>query len=501
MTNEMLSIEDNLDILGALNGRRAYKGPNIVQIDLTNNCNLNCVGCWCHSELLGELKLRGEEKRRELEYRVVKKLINDLSDLGVKEIMLSGSGEPFMYSKIMEVVRLIKKKKMKLTIITNFTLLTKKTIKELVDLRVDNLTVSLWAGDAETYVKTHPNQTKKTFEKIKENLKFLNSIKGENRLPLVKIYNVISRVNYKNIREMLKFALETNADSIEFQVIDTIPKKTDSLALTKQDVKFVQKQMKSLLKQKCAFYYRALNKRLDYFKEEEFNTEIEEFPKRFAKLPKGFGLKTWLDRSDPERRRIIYSLSCPAKKRTWPPIKQGYPKVDEKINLMKFMFNLEYCKRCKFRSKCPVDDNGEINIYYLEILGFGSFNRRISSSANSETLNYDTGIIDLLPCYVGWIYSRILANGDVIPCCKSHKMPMGNLYKKDFRKIWFSRKYNKFRYMAKNKKKSHPYFKKINCYKGCDNLGMNLEFQKRIEAIPKELKREWKLVSLFKKHL
>jgi len=41
---------------------------------------------------------------------MVKKLIEDLYKLGTKEIMLSGSGEPFMYPKIMEVISLIKEK-------------------------------------------------------------------------------------------------------------------------------------------------------------------------------------------------------------------------------------------------------------------------------------------------------------------------------------------------------------------------------------------------------
>ena len=56
--------KENLDLAGALDGSKAYTGPKIIQIDLTNNCNLNCAGCWCHSDLLGNLKLKGEEKKR-----------------------------------------------------------------------------------------------------------------------------------------------------------------------------------------------------------------------------------------------------------------------------------------------------------------------------------------------------------------------------------------------------------------------------------------------------
>ena len=76
---------------------------------------------------------------------------------------------------------------------------------------------------------------------------------------------------------------------------------------------------------------------------------------------------------------------------------------------------------------------------------------------------------------MGWNYKRILHNGDVIPCCKAHKKPLGNLHEKGFREIWFSDRYNEFRLLAKNEKKSHPYFNAINCYKSCDNAGMNAE--------------------------
>jgi hypothetical protein len=64
-------------------------------------------------------------------------------------------------------------------------------------------------------------------------------------------------------------------------------------------------------------------------------------------------------------------------------------------------------------------------------------------------------------------------------------MPMGNLYEKSFREIWFSKVYNEFRQKAKNLKKSDPYFKKIECYKSCDNLGMNLKTDKKIRALSK----------------
>jgi len=473
-------VKKNLSLAGDLDGSKAYKGPEIVQIDLTNDCNLNCVGCWCHSTFLKDFKLKGKEKKRKLPYEIVKKLIEDLYKLGTKEIMLSGSGEPFMYPKIMEVISLIKEKGIKLNIITNFTLINKKIIKRLVDLNVDYITISLWAGDAKTYVKTHPNQTKKTFERIRENLKYLHSIKKENNLPRVKIYNVISKFNHDKIKNMLDFALNTLVDYIEFQVIDIIQGKTNFLMLSESDKLLLFKQFKYLLKRNDCYAYDIksflINKK---FQDGKLNKEIKEFPGRFMKIPSRFTLKVWEEDKD-NKKCICRVLTCPAHKTTWPP-REDNPIIEEDKNLYIFQFKPHHCKSCEFFEICPVNKMGEVGIKYLSILGFGSFLRRISNESPKES--YDNDIIDSMPCYIGWIYARISTNGDVIPCCKAHLFPLGNLYKNSFNGIWFSEKYNEFRKKAKNIKKSDPYFKKIGCYKGCDNLGMNLEFHRKIKEL------------------
>ena len=468
-------VKKNLDLAGALDGSKAYAGPEIVQIDLTNNCNLNCAGCWCHSDLLGNLKLKGEEKKRKLPYDIVKKLIEDLYKLGTKKIMLSGSGEPFMYPQIIEVISLIKEKGIKLNIVTNFTLVNKKIIKRLVELNVDYITISLWAGDAETYVKTHPNQTEKTFEKIRENLKYLHSLKKEDNLPHVKIYNVISKFNYNKIENMLNFALDTLVDYIEFQVIDIIPGKTDLLKLDEKDKKQLLKQILGFKKRKDYFSKLIGTKHLEKLDKKKHKQEFMEFGRFFKNtLGKGFRLKFY-------EQKVI----CPKGNSS---IRMDVDQIQE--NAFKFSFPKELCKKCSYYNKCSINKKYcIIKEEFLNLLGFGSFFRRISNEFSKE--NYDSNIIDSMPCYVGWIYARILTNGDVIPCCKAHLFPLGNLYEDSFKDIWFSKKYNEFREKAKKLKKSNPYFKKIECYKGCDNLGMNLELHRKIKKLSFFQKKEF----------
>jgi len=152
--------------------RHAFCGPHTVQIDLTDRCNNSCIACWVHSPLLDEKEIFPRGKK-ELPFDRVKQLIDQLHSLGTTEIILSGSGEPFIYPHIQEVIRLIKEKGMYLNIITNASLLNKDTIRLLVDCKVDLITASIWAGTSRAYVNTHPGRDEKDFESLKENLKDL----------------------------------------------------------------------------------------------------------------------------------------------------------------------------------------------------------------------------------------------------------------------------------------------------------------------------------------
>ncbi|MBU4501029.1 MAG: radical SAM protein [Nanoarchaeota archaeon] len=206
-----------LRTLGIFNGKKAFSAPETVQIILINNCNLNCVVCPIHSDHLKQKKeLKWKQKKQDFE--TIKKVISELSEIGVKEILLNADGEPFLYNQLKKLIIHIKLKGLKCNIITNGTLLNKKKIEELQKLKLDRLIVSLWAGDAKTYSDIHPEQTGKTFTKIKECLLQLKELKRTNRIPQLSISNTIFNKNYENISQMIKFAEEIDSDYVEFRI-------------------------------------------------------------------------------------------------------------------------------------------------------------------------------------------------------------------------------------------------------------------------------------------
>ena len=95
-----------------------------------------------------------------------------------------------------------------------------------------------------------------------------------------------------------------------------------------------------------------------------------------------------------------------------------------------------------------------------------------------------------------------MATGNVVPCCKGHRMPMGNINKNSFKDIWRSAVYNKFRYNGINFPKRHAYFSKMGndavaktgCY-NCDNLWQNISMQNRINLLKSKYPRLIKFCS------
>jgi len=462
-------VGENLALAGVLDGERVFAGPEILEIDLTNFCNLDCIGCWNHSPLMREKKFAGEEKKRRLPLDLLLKLIDDGAALGAKKVQLSGAGEPLCHPDALAVIERIKKHGLECTLITNGTTLTEKTVERLVDLGLDNMTVSVWAGSPAVYEATHPNQKGKTLNRIKKMLQHLHRVKTKRRVyqPKVKIYHVVNHRNAGDIDAMVSFAVDALAEFIEFTPIDVVPGYTDELALTDADRKLIVEQL------------RKLPERDDYLELDptqgaggrDGDAESKEFA-RFVKtsiLPKGFRYE--LD--DITR----FDVLCHRKE--WRLDVQEDNQVE---NALLFFYPRHECENCPDNPTCNIDKQRYVvKVEFTSFLGFGAFLRRIAKPADAG--GYDADKVEDVPCCIGWTYARVKTDGAVIPCCKADKMPLGNLYDNDFAGVWTSAPYREFRVKALTTSKHDPYFKPIGCLIACDNLGQNIDTQQRLETL------------------
>ena len=287
-----------------------------------------------------------------------------------------------MHPQIMDILKHTKKRGLTCYVNTNFTLIDEAAVKKLVGLNVDHLTVSVWAGTPSVYAATHPNKNEEAFRRVKKMLTLLNKTKGKS--PVIKVYNVIFNMNYHDIEAMMEFAVETNSETVEFTVIDTIPGKTDRLLLNEKEA---------------------------------------------AQL-------------------------------------------------------LEKCKRLKE----VYQNNGFKG--NVRILGLEQFMRRISNT-NAMSAEYDAGFIGFVPCYAGWGFVRILADGNVNSCLKSHRFPVGNILNQDFKDIWNGSLQRRFREKTIQLEKDPSFFSligndpdsKMGCYKSCDNIGHNMDMHGKISSL------------------
>jgi radical SAM superfamily enzyme YgiQ (UPF0313 family)/MoaA/NifB/PqqE/SkfB family radical SAM enzyme len=478
-------LEDNRELMGAVHGKKAFSGPSIVEIDLTNNCNFNCIACWVHSDLLEEMKTSAAEKRKYIPLDIMKSLVDDLVKMGKPVIQLAGPGEPFMHPEIMEIIRYIKGNGLELHIITNFSKISHEIAKELMDLKVDQLTVSLWAGSEKVWLELHPNQKKEAFESITNVLTYIGNHKKYNQFPRIKIYNVICSKNAADLENMVEFGLQVRADQMEFTVVDTVSGKTDSLALSLEDVEVIQKQFDSITK-KATYPDPPGRKHLQGLSDEQMQEHYEVNSRFFTDIGEYQGF---------EYEPVNKVMTC---REGFSNIRMGHDPDLVCANI--FYFDPEICGRCAQSSSCEVDkETHSIKTRFFAVLGFGSFMRRARESVASnekestkarEEMKSEVPFVDTLPCTVGWSYSRITTSGDVIPCCKGYGKIMGNLFKNRFETIWYGNELNEFRFKAKNFRKSDPYFDVIGCYKSCDNVGHNLALFRRLQGL-KPRERQW----------
>ena len=115
--------------------------------------------------------------------------------------------------------------------------------------------------------------------------------------------------------------------------------------------------------------------------------------------------------------------------------------------------------------------------------GIDQFTRRLSNPESTRGI-YDGEITNEVPCYAGWMFARIMADGNVCPCCRGVNVPTGNVYRDHFAAIWNGPKQKAFRRLAlTGDKLSSPYFQNIGCQKSCDNLWQNLWMHERISKL------------------
>lgn len=145
---EQFVLEDIVDISSVAMRERTFSKPltspfhlTLLQIQVTNKCNLYCLHCYAES---------GKAARKELSTQDILNLISEFSDMGGVKIFLTG-GEPLVHPELDTIIAHAKKLHLFVYLSTNGYTVTEKRVDRLVELGVGAVNVSIDGCIADTH--------------------------------------------------------------------------------------------------------------------------------------------------------------------------------------------------------------------------------------------------------------------------------------------------------------------------------------------------------------
>jgi MoaA/NifB/PqqE/SkfB family radical SAM enzyme len=246
---------------GIINRVQSWKkgipqGPFKLQFNPTDRCNLGCIFCW-----------QRDTSRVSYENEVSTKryieLVKEADGLGVKDVQITGGGEPFCRPKTtLRLMGELKKCKMRGSLITNGTLLKDKDIKNIVSIGWDEVIFSLDSPKSE--IHDFLRNQKGSFDKTVNAIKRFNQYKNK---PKLCIHFVLCNKNYNQLPELIELANNLNIKNVFIEPIVTVTETVD----TGEKLKLTKKQLKELPK----FAGKAFNLCRDYHIENNMERFLE----------------------------------------------------------------------------------------------------------------------------------------------------------------------------------------------------------------------------------
>lgn len=141
--------------------------PIVVELDLTNRCQLDCGFCTNAAHR--------KEKPVWLEFRTAACILADMSQLGVKAVTFTGGGEPLLHPDADRLIGAARHLGMDVALITNGMLLDRVDLRALVD-RCTWIRVSVDAHNRESY---YVSKKVDAWERVEANIGLLVDAKRE----------------------------------------------------------------------------------------------------------------------------------------------------------------------------------------------------------------------------------------------------------------------------------------------------------------------------------
>jgi len=183
--------------------------PIHIRLKPTNKCNHKCYYCCYRNENLYLSELFNVNK--EIPWRKMKEIVDDLKQMGVRAVTLSGGGEPLCYSYIAETIDSLLNAGIKVAILTNGSLL-KGEVAKVLGRGATWIRISMDAADSKMYARIRDISLKE-FNIVCDNI--YNFAKMKNKSSQLGINFIVTKENYKDVYRFLKLTKELGVDHVK----------------------------------------------------------------------------------------------------------------------------------------------------------------------------------------------------------------------------------------------------------------------------------------------
>ncbi|MDO9464745.1 MAG: radical SAM protein [bacterium] len=189
--------------------------PSYIEIEVTTRCNLRCIMCehtyW-------------NEPNRDMSFQEFKQIVDQFPKL--KWIGLTGIGESFLNKDFIRMLKYVKSKSIYVELYDTFYFIDKKIAKELIEIEVDKIFVSLDAATKETYEYIRVGSD---FEKVVNNVKNLFQLKREKNAfsPIVEFHYIISKANSQEVLPYIELVHSLINEKVNVQFTRMLHEFTD----------------------------------------------------------------------------------------------------------------------------------------------------------------------------------------------------------------------------------------------------------------------------------
>lgn len=188
----------------AQGAKRLENMPFYYAIHLNRLCNQKCIMC----------KPDGKHPKDTLPFNQFELLFDQIKPFA-EHITLMG-GEPSIYPQIEEVIDVLSRHQIAVTMNTNATHLSQQLTQKMLKLHELNLKCSIHGPDEETYYKIHGS---KLFTRVVKNISYF--AKASKHLPNIKLIfvYVMMKENLPAVLPFIDFAKTFSPHRIEFHTV------------------------------------------------------------------------------------------------------------------------------------------------------------------------------------------------------------------------------------------------------------------------------------------